>query len=176
MRRYKAKKPNTMELNTKVCLLVLIASLVSCKPNHESLNIQRIAHDYIDDFFDRNLKSREFLLTVQIDSSHSDYFAHRIYMNPELMDKTDDIPNQIEVYRGVKIVYYTELMSSEKTSEQMKSRLEKGNFFRKDALLTILSNYPEWIVLQKKDQRDYLIVKDQWYAPLSEVVEKSDGM
>lgn len=162
-------------LNTKICLLVLITSLVSCKSNHESLNIQRITHDYVDDFFDRDLKSREFLLKVEIDSSHSDYFAHRIYMTPQLMGKTDDIPDKIDVYRGVKIVYYTEPMFSEKTAEQMLSRLEKGNFFRKDSLITMFSNYPEWIILQKKDQRDYRIVKDQWYAPLSEVVKKLDA-
>lgn len=165
-----------MELNTKICLLVLIAGLVSCKSNHESVDIQRVTHDYVDGFFDLNFKNRDFLLKVEIDSSHSDYFAHRIYMTPELMDRTDDIPSRIDVYRGVKIVYHTEPMSSQKTAEQMLNRLEKGNFFRQDSLITMFSNYPEWIVLQKKDQSDYFIIKDQWYAPLSEVVEKLEGM
>lgn len=155
--------------------LCFVCILVSCKENkNESFILTNVIHDYVDYMKELNLLNDQILVKVSVDSSSQSYQGYRITTFPYLLEK-NELPNKIYIYKGAKIALFTEGLMNQNEITQMTASLKQKGFYQRESAIGLMSNYPEWVVLQKNHQETYSIVKDQWYKPLSEIIESLDS-
>jgi hypothetical protein len=117
--------------------------------------------------------TNECLVRINIDSSSSSHEGWRISMYPYLLD-TSELPSEIETYKKIKVAYFTNNSFDKDSLSYIVVLSEKNGFYQKKTITGLLSNYPEWVVLRKKGKKRYSIIKDQWYVPLSDIIETLD--
>ena len=126
--------------------------------------------EYIDYFKSlKKIKKRDFMVKIHIDSSYSKYDAYRISTSAQLLSKKE-LPNRIDTYKGMKIAYFTENILDEHSKEKQTLILKEKAFYYSE-YVNFLSNYPEWILMKKKSDKCFKLVKNANYRDLIEIIE-----
>ena len=159
-------------INRKTYWTIFLPVLLvfSCSKKCETNNVESAVMDYVDyhlDILKENRKDLEHIVRVNIDYSESNYDAYRISSASKLLYE-NEVPNSIDQKKGIKIAYFTEKISDINERNKQKQLLEEQEFYDKSNL-TIDSNYPEWVILRKKDSKCYQIVHTH-YQPLKEII------
>ncbi len=133
--------------------------------------IDSLALSYIDTFKkNKRIKQRDFLLQINKDSTFSDLKIYRLNMWSELLSKDKEkLPNKLSIYKGVKIAFFTKEVFNKEEVILMKDGITIDDFYKKTDLNN-MSNYPEWVVINKDNNQ--LIVRDMWYHPIDSIIKR----
>ena len=154
----------------KLLFIFTIILLINCEGEHQNeMNLDSIIVEYIDQEL-KDFNSKKSVLSVSKDLSNISYSAYRIAMFANLLD-LDALPNKAYIHNDIKIAHFIEKMKNEKELVEIKSFLQKNNFYNTDSIY-FNSNFPEWVVLNNKKTGKYIIIKDMWYHPLDSIVKR----
>lgn len=151
-------------------LIFFFILFFSCKKQKlEHKKIDSIVFNYIDDFKkNKKIKKRNFLLHVNKDSTLSHLNVYRMNMWASLLEP-NEIPNKTLIYKDIKVAFFTKRINDKNLETKIIKELKEKGFYRKDST-NFLSNYPEWVIINKKNRQ--LIVKDMWYFPIDSIIKK----
>lgn len=151
-------------------IYIVILLCFSCKQETKNLDIDYVVNQYIHEFkYRADMKKRNLLVKIKIDSSLNDFVGYRIYTSGQLLFD-DELPNRIDERNGMKVAFFTKELMDKKDIALQKIELENKSFYNKDSFL-IDSNYPEWVVIKSKNSNEFKVLKNTHYQDLSKIYE-----
>lgn len=155
----------------KIATIIIITLCFSCKKECNNHEIDNVILEYVDEFMStiKTNPNDGLIVKVNSDLSNSFYKSYRIHTSAILLDKTQ-IPNEIMVYKEMKIAFFIDSLTNKQEIDKMKLSLSEKGFYNINSTF-VHSNYPEWVLLVKKNNDCSYLVKNTHYRDLNKIIE-----